>query len=280
MGIDAVAVLHLPFEEITRELTPHDEAAGTYRSPTGAPVLIVAAADATLVHTLVRFGSEPDELGLALRLLLGDLVDRHPDERGIFVFPDVAEPKARSYHEVLDEIGEAGFWVPRVPADHVPKRIAQAEPGSLEAAVRDMMAALPPGAMADLHRAAVGIDPATMAKAAEQLQAALGGREGELMAAIEQSLGAARQLLENTSPGHDEGRAPDLAALPFNIPDEQQAPELWRTAREQAEAMLQQNPERLAELARKLGVAPPDAGAKGPQAPGTPNTPKKKTTGG
>ena len=275
MGIDAVAVLHLPLDEVTRELTPEDPAAGTYRSPAGSPILIVAAGDATLVHTMVRFGSEPDELGLALRMMLGELIDRHTDERGIFVFPDVAEPRAQSYQALIDEVGEAGFWVPRVGADHLPKRLAQAAPGSFEAAVRDIMTALPPGALGELSRAAAAMDPATMAKAAEQLQSALGGREGELMAALEQSLGAAKQLFENTGVGQREGRTPNSGALPFDVPDEQQAPELWRAAREQAEAMLQQSPERLAELARKLGLPPPDPEPKAATAPGTPGKPKK-----
>ena len=266
MGIDAVAVLHLPFDQVTRGLEPHDRVAGAFRSQAGPPVRIVAAGDATLVHTMARFGSEPDELGLALRWLLGDVVDQHPDQRGIFVFPDVAEPKAAGYAALIEEIGEAGFWVPRVAADHVPSRLEQASPGSFDAALRDLLGALPPGTLGELGRAAAGMDPTAMAKAAEQLQAALGGRNGELMAALEQSLGAAQQLLGAQGGAGDLGLPFDPSALPFNIPDEQQAPELWRHAREQAEAMRQKDPERFAALERKLGLGPPDdSGAGAPE---------------
>jgi hypothetical protein len=281
MGIDAVAVLHLPFEDVTRELEPHEPAEGTYRSLGGSTVRIVALGDATLVHTMGRFGAEPDELGLTLRWLLGGLVDRHADERGIFVFPDVAAPKASGYHALIEELGEVGFWTPRVAADHVPERLAQAEPGSLEAAVRDMMAALPPGALADLGRAAAGIDPGTMARAAQQLQAALGGGDPQLTAALGQSLGTAQQLLAATGRGPGAPMQQGLAGLPFDIPDEQQAPELWRKAREQAEALLQ-DPARFAELSRTLGLALPRDPTHGPTEPTTEpaaNPRGKKPTG-
>ena len=49
-----------------------------------------------------------------LRGQLGPLIDRHPDGRGVFVFPEGAW-RASSYEELVAEVGSAGFWATNAP---------------------------------------------------------------------------------------------------------------------------------------------------------------------
>src|SRR5688572_3529136 len=76
--------------------------------------------DATLVHTGVGFGGDVEMLAYGVRTSIGDALDKHDDSRGVFIMPDVAEPRAKTYEGVLAEIGEAGEWVPKAPAGEVP----------------------------------------------------------------------------------------------------------------------------------------------------------------
>jgi hypothetical protein len=127
VGIDAVALLR-----IARLKAP--------RTRFGAELPVQHRKDATLLHTLDRFdGVGADERAWSLRQLLGPELDRHDDPRGILVFPDLCEPKARSYEALVAEIADAGVWAPRVSADHVPARFNAAEPGSHDALVADMI---------------------------------------------------------------------------------------------------------------------------------------------
>lgn len=116
MGTDAVALLRI------RKLAAPPSRFGKH--------LVQHRGDASLFHTFVRFGTPPDELALALRQTLGALLDAHDDPRGVLFFPDVAEPKRRSYGALVAELGEAGIWAAMVGADHVPERYAAAEPNS------------------------------------------------------------------------------------------------------------------------------------------------------
>ena len=62
--------------------------------------------DAVLVHTGVGFGGDVEMLAYALRTTLGDALDGHADPRGIFVLPDVAKPRGKTYDAVIEEIAE------------------------------------------------------------------------------------------------------------------------------------------------------------------------------
>ncbi|MFO0713182.1 MAG: hypothetical protein U0353_25220 [Sandaracinus sp.] len=94
MSLEAIALLRLP-----------EHAAGPG---------VVHLSDAVLLSTGASFASEPEELALGLRRLLGEALDRHDDARGVFFVPAVALEPARaagSYAAAIEAIGEAGMWV-------------------------------------------------------------------------------------------------------------------------------------------------------------------------
>lgn len=93
MALDAIALLRLPATDL----------------PGGA--VLRTLDDGVLVRTRASFASEPDELALALRRIAGDALDRHRDERGVLMIPDVARPAASTYEGVVEEVGEGGTWV-------------------------------------------------------------------------------------------------------------------------------------------------------------------------
>ncbi len=95
MSIRAIALLKLDACEPTPESGMHVE----------------SLEDAVLVHTGLAFSSDPEELVARLHAALGGQLDDHDDPRGIFVLPDVARPRTRSYLDVLDEVGEGGSWL-------------------------------------------------------------------------------------------------------------------------------------------------------------------------
>jgi hypothetical protein len=81
--------------------------------PTQGPVRVEALQDGLLLHTPLDFGDDPEELASAVRSLLGEpLASEHRDARGVFLIPSAAAPKARSYAEVIAEVGEGGVWSP------------------------------------------------------------------------------------------------------------------------------------------------------------------------
>lgn len=97
MSIEAIALLRLP------ALASDD-----------AVTDLVVLSDAVLVRTGATFAAEPHELATGLRRMLGDKLDGHDDERGVFFVPGAALEPARSaggYQAVIEAIGEAGMWV-------------------------------------------------------------------------------------------------------------------------------------------------------------------------
>ena len=221
MGIDAVALLR----GTEHAIPPHRH--------------VRKLADGLMIHTGVRFGAAPDELGGALRAVLGDALDAHADPRGVFVLPDVAEPRAPTYEGVIAEIGEAGEWVPIVAAGHVPARFADAPEGSMEQIVGQVMAALGGGVLEEMQRALASGDMAAMAAMQEKLVAAFGGEEN-----IE-SLN--QQLLAATQAGPDpfEGLPADMEAIDFESPE-------MAALMQQVDERLAFDPERRAALERML----------------------------
>ena len=130
MGVDAVALLRIPKLEAPR-------------SAFGAAHLVQHRGKASLLHTFNRFdGTAADEHALAVRQLLGSTLDAHDDPRGILIFPDVCEPKARSYDAIVRELGSAGVWAPKVGLDHVPARYTHAKADSHESLVAQMVSNL------------------------------------------------------------------------------------------------------------------------------------------
>ena len=127
LSTDAVALLRI------RKLSPSPTAFGAERS-------VDQRGNASLFYTFNRFhGTAPDEHGLALRRVLGSLLDAHDDPRGILFFPDTCEPRAKSYDAVVREVEGAGVWAPNVSIDHVPARYTAAPADSHEALVARMV---------------------------------------------------------------------------------------------------------------------------------------------
>jgi hypothetical protein len=127
VSIDAVALLRI------RKLAPPQDAFGGEHT-------VQHRGNASLVNTFNRFdGTAPDEHALALRRVLGSLLDAHDDSRGILFFPDVCEPRAKSYDAIVHEVGGAGVWAPNVALDHVPARYTAAPANSHEALVAQMV---------------------------------------------------------------------------------------------------------------------------------------------
>jgi hypothetical protein len=158
MSIDAVALLR------GRDL------------PLPAGILLRTLDDGVLVFTLARFSADLEQMALAVRLRLGDALDAHRDDRGVFLVPDVAEPRAMTYEGVIAEIGEAGVWAP-VVAGHVPTSLLNAPSGSFASVMGEVMGALGGKAMATLMAAAAKGDPVAMAAAQAKLVEALGGED-------------------------------------------------------------------------------------------------------
>jgi hypothetical protein len=183
---------------------------------------------------------------------VGELLDDHEEPRGVFIYPDVTEPAAKDYAGILTEIGEAGFWVPRLPA--LPAALGGMDAGALGSALEGLMGALPPGMLAQVQSMLAGADLGALAQAAQQLQGTFAGREHELLAGLQGSLGAAR---EAAAPAAAEvPRAPlDPARLQAGVPSENQAPALWEFARNQVEAMRSRDPNGFAELERSVRAA-------------------------
>lgn len=196
--------------------------------------------DGVLVHTGVGFGGNLEMLAYGVRTSVGDALDAHDDPRGIFVLPDVAEPKADTYEGVIAEIGEAGEWIENMAAGEVPEQLAGAPAGSFEAMIGQAMQALAGTDLADIQRAIASGDYAAMASLQERMAKALGGEEAMNQLAS-QLMGQANVEAALAGESMDLGA---LGELPIDLSslDPKQLAEMQK----QLEGAL--DPEQLAEL--------------------------------
>ncbi|MFT3769572.1 MAG: hypothetical protein QM820_29400 [Minicystis sp.] len=231
MGIDAVALLR----GIDHTLPPN--------------LHVRKLEDALLVSTGVRFGGAPDELGLGVRAALGEALDAHQDARGVFVIPDVAEPRAKTYDGVIAEIGEAGEWAPIVAAGHVPERFAGAPADSFAGLVGQMMTALGEGTLAEMQRAMATGDLAALERVQHKLVSALGGEEQ--IEALGRKIAAAAEAESSARPDPLAGLPP----LPIQMDEiDLQSPDMAALL-QQVEQQLDADPERRAALEKMLREA-------------------------
>jgi hypothetical protein len=195
MTTEAVIALRIPISKLRAELgsMAQSELAGSappgaeaLRGRNGAPVFARGLEDATLVYTQASLRDvEPDELAHFVRLLLGELLDSHTDQRGMLSFPDAVEPKARRWQELVEELGELAEWVPVVDASYVPERLRTAQAGSLESVAAQLMGALGPD-LGTLQQSLLSGDPNALAEAQRKIQELLARPEG---AGLMQALG-------------------------------------------------------------------------------------------
>lgn len=223
MGIDAIALLKGTDYELPERLH------------------VDKLNDAILVHTGVAFGGDLEMLAYGVRTSIGDALDKHDDARGVFVMPDVAEPRADTYDAVIAEIAEAGEWVPKMAAGEIPEGLLDAPDGSFAAMMGQAMQALGGANLAEIQRALASGDYSAIEKMQEAMAAAVGGQEA-LNSLAAQLLGAANAegALANVD-AHALGAFPNL---PMDIAD---------LDAEQLEAMTKElagvlPPEQLAEL--------------------------------
>ncbi len=191
MSIDAVALLRGRSSEL----------------PSG--LLVKLLDDGVLAFTLAKYGADTDALGAMLRERLGAAIDAHGDPRGVFVFPDVAEPRSVTYDGVIAEIGAGGVWVKVVPAGYVPKAYAGAPTGSANAVIGDMLRAIGPALRKKMQAAVESGNPAALAALEEELMQSLGGEEKA--AALQHDLSAA---LEKERPAYEAEMNARLGRVP------------------------------------------------------------------
>lgn len=242
--MDAVALVKIPHLSLTQSLRPNPEAGpDAYVGVNALDVRIVSLDDGVLALTPFGFDTEPDELALGLRKLLGDALDAHDDARGIYVFPSVARPRARTYEGVIDELGELGMWVPRVSLDNVPTRVAEAPADSFKAQVQDLMARVGPDTIGRLEQAVASGDASAMAALQEQIMEAMAAHGG--IDALERSLS---ELLASEGLSME-----DLQAQIATMTGEQaNFADMMRRAQEEMEELRRTDPARYAEIERAM----------------------------
>lgn len=122
MSINAVAIVHIAPEKVKAALDPapeqersrlKDEALDAVEGFDGKVYVIESFEDATAIRLGLPLGSEePEVMGTLIAVALGDLVDEHDDPRGVPLYPESYEPKARTWSGLLEELGEALDWAP------------------------------------------------------------------------------------------------------------------------------------------------------------------------
>lgn len=177
MGIGAVAILKI------RSLRPPKRAHAT-------PLRVIHKLDCSLLHTKDSFDDLPaDEHGLALRTLLGKRLDAHDDPRGILFFPDVYEPLAATYDELVVEIDDGGFWAPLVDAAHVPERISTPELGTVEEMIAEALRVMGPRGRELVEMAQARYPLATLPRRAATATERRDDEYGALVAPLRRAMG-------------------------------------------------------------------------------------------
>ncbi|MDH5491087.1 MAG: hypothetical protein OEY14_03980 [Myxococcales bacterium] len=272
MAIDAIALLRIPFTALDEALERQE---GGETDPQGEPALTIFRGedgtslgaspleDATLLYTGLRFATEEAELSRRLHKALGALLERHRDSRGIYVFPDVAQPEATRYRELLEELGEGGSWIPLAPEGAI-------DMADLGALARQLTAALPPDAMAQLEAVAgsllggLGQAEARGGEPGEPGGERVGGAGGLDLGSLLGSMGGL-DLAGMLSNAQTSDALLDAAQtistslgdrLPAALPSAGEAPELWAKAQQTAERLLGQDAANFAQMAAKLAGAP------------------------
>lgn len=282
MGIEAVALLHISSAVLAETLEPVPGSPGALRGPSGDALEAVALEDATLLRGIAPFDAEPDELAARLRELLGDALARHEDDRGVYLFPDVAKPRATTYAAVIEELGEVGFWVSLGGPSNAHQAPRAALPPELRTQLDDLMGGVDAEALGELQRAMASSDPADLAKLSTRLQREL-GEKGEIPESLQQSMQDALEEAQRFMGSPAGGEAPPPApALPLGG----DLTALADAARQQLEALSDAERDQVAALARQFGLPVGDpsdlmaalgglgaALAPGPAAPPEPSEP-------
>lgn len=198
------------------------------RLPTSAKaqitgVRVTTLEDALLLHTDLDFADDPDELAAEVRAGLGEeLAAQHADERGLFLIPSVAAPKARTYAGVIDEVADGGVWGAWEELEE-----EQDEP-DLSGLFNQMLGSMSPGLLG--AAAQLRADPSALKDASAQLPDLLN------------SPGGLEQLMAGMS-----AQMPELSHMLRGLGIDLASPEMQRMSQE-----LARDPNQLAKLAESM----------------------------
>jgi hypothetical protein len=168
MGIDAVALLRPKRPGLLRGvLDPENDSVD------------VLDDGSLLLSTFVRYGDIERDVDAGRAILTGygqALVDARDDPRGVLFFPDVCEPRGRTYAAVVAESESAGTWVPAriLTDDEREARAAQmtADVNAMVAAAEAMQGGEPLESLNLDPRLAAALGPRQL-PSTEELQAQL-----------------------------------------------------------------------------------------------------------
>ncbi len=199
MTIDAVALLRIP------GFTPPEDAD------------IRELTDGFLLFLDVEFENDPEAILDALDEALGEALEKHDDERGVFVLPDAAEPEdAETYEAVIAAVGDAGIFIDLdAGAPDMQSMLAspdvQAMLGGpeMQNMLGKMFESLGVGSLEDIAKAAQSGDPDALKMAQIQMMGALeramgpggmpaGGDEDDAAEAEPERAGAAGEASPTT----------------------------------------------------------------------------------
>jgi hypothetical protein len=158
MAINAVAIVHIDPSAVKAALDPapeqeraklDDERLDVVEGGDGKYYVIESFGDATAIHLDIPLGhADPEVMGTLVAVALGDIIDEHDDPRGVPLFPESYKPKARTWAGLLEEIGEALDWAPIEGTEIVDpnEEVGAFGPGmgDLAAMAAQMQAQLPP----------------------------------------------------------------------------------------------------------------------------------------
>lgn len=146
MSIDAIALLRIP------GFTPPEEAD------------IRELDDGFLLFLELPYESPPEAILEAVDDVVGDGLFDHDEARGIFVFPDTAEPEdATTYDQVLEGVGDEGAFL----------SLGGEPMGNPEEMLGQMMEALGAGSAGDLMKALQSGDEDALKMAQIQMMGAM-----------------------------------------------------------------------------------------------------------
>jgi hypothetical protein len=257
MSIDAVALLHLSTDQLARVLRIEDEGdEGILFRAMGRTLAARSLEDATCLGLSFRFDTPEATLGSVLRRDLGELIEAHGDERGVFVYPSVAQLEATTYDAALEELGEGGMWITIPPASE-----ARVGPRDALGVFQGLAGGLGPDLLGQMREMMEGDEGAMMQGAMMQ-----GAMEGGLA-------DFAKGILENEEMrGMLEGMASqlfgggevdgDILGKAREMAEKATAadPELAKRAEALAKSQAEIDPEMLAQLAGRLGLSIDDDG--------------------
>jgi hypothetical protein len=241
MSMEAVALVRIEASVLASTLKAAGSSGTALEGANGERITIKALDDATLIFTSVSVrDAETEELGLLIRALVGDALDKHDDDRGVFTFPKAAAPKAKSYDAAIEEVGEMGEWAPKVSADDLTE-----DGGDFADIAGDLLGGLGPDVM-DLQRRMMAGDPSAMQDAMKHVAALLSdpSKSAALMKAVSAMSGGDSPLANMAA------NLPPGMAMP-NPADLMQNMDLG-ALQEQAQKMMADNPNLEKDLLEKM----------------------------